>query len=305
MQESRFESSPGKPSAVGGVGVVTLALRAVGAIVSIGLVAGIVYWAVALGQRDASRIPVIKALQGEPRITPKDPGGTQANYLGLAVNEVLAQDSPSTVDTTATIAPSGQVLPPEDVPQAQLVPLTNPATEPAALGVPAVEPTRVDAASVLTEVDENGNTVPPAPVPVVAPDGMTIPLRRPDSFNGGDIIDQLLQGLTPEEGDTSLETSENPRPVPPYGNPYLNPGDTLVQLGAYNSLADANGVWDRYQGEADGLLSGLQRTIEPVEAGGRLLYQLRAAGLADVDKARVLCAALGKRRIDCLPVTQK
>ena len=301
MQESQYESTRAGSAPVRGGRPVTLAVRGTGAIISVGLVFSIIYWAVSLGQRDASQIPVIRAMEGAARIAPDDPGGTQAAYQGLAVNEVLAQDISEQVETDATLAPATPAIQPEDQAMSALQPVAP---------APAAEPTRVDASSMLVEVNPDGTPVEPDPVaePIVsdvAADGMVAPLRRPPSFYESDIINNLLLEVLPEEGDTSQEVPEPPRPTPPYGNPYLDPGDALVQLGAFNSLEDATAVWDRFQSENSDILAGLQRVIAPVEAGGRLLYQLRAAGLTDVDQARDICAALDTRGVDCIPLTQK
>ncbi len=299
MQESRYESTPTGSAPVRGGRPVTLAIRGAGAVISVGLVAGILYWAVSLGQRDASQIPVIRAMEGEARIAPDDPGGTQAAYQGLAVNEVLAQATPESVNTEATLAPGTATIRPEDESMGALQP-----------AAPAAEPTRVDASTMLVEVNPDGTpvTTEPAAEPIVndvAADGMVAPVRRPPSFYESDIINNLILEALPEEGDTSLEVPEPPRLTPLYGNPYLDPGDPLVQLGAFNSLEDATAVWDRFQSENSDILAGLQRVIAPVEAGGRLLYQLRAAGLQDVDQAREVCSALDARGVDCIPLTQK
>jgi len=128
-------------------------------------------------------------------------------------------------------------------------------------------------------------------------------LRRPDSFYENDIINNLILQALPEQGDTSLDVPEPPRPKPPYGNPVLDPGAVLAQLGAFNSLSDAADGWARYTAQYPDLLGGLQRVITPIDAGGRVLYQLRAAGLDTVDQAGILCGALSARGVACLALT--
>ncbi len=307
MQESQYESNPNGSAPGGGAGVVATVIRWGGALLSVGLVLGIVYWAVMLGQRDATSVPVIRAMEGEARITPEDPGGTEADYQGLEVNEVLASDSPSAVDTDATLAPQEQPLAPEDAPMATLQAEATASTEqPAEQPAPLV----VDASRLLVEVDENNQPLPEQPALPVAPDGMVMPERRPANFDKtlpeeGDVIENLiLQTLPDEQGDTT-QVEDLPEPAPLYGNPVVDPGAPLAQLGAYASLEAANTVWNDYQARYGDLLAGKQRVIEPLEAGGRLLYQLRAAGLEDVAAAQVLCLALRARGADCLAVTQE
>ena len=292
MQESHYESNSSESAPLGASGVVALAMRWIGAVASVSLVLGIIYWSFLLGQRDAQEVPVIRAMSGNARIVPDDPEGAQADHQGLAVNEVLAETTPSSVDTATTLAPSTQTLTPEDE--------TMSALEVAPVVLTPVDPIHVDPASVMTEIN-------PVVAPPVAADGMTLPVRRPDNFLSGDpisdAIEDLLLELNPEEGDTSSETPELPRPTPKFGNPLLDPGAALVQLGAFNSLEDAGEIWTQYQSKHADLLGNKQRFIEPIESGGRLLYRLRAAGFNDLDQTRALCAALDARGVDCISVT--
>lgn len=293
MQESHYESDSQESAPLGVTGAVAVALRWIGAVASVSLVIGIIYWGFLLGQRDATDVPVIRAMEGNARIVPDDPQGTQADNQGLAVNEVLAETTPSAVDTNTTLAPASQTVTAEDETMSALVPV-------APAPVQNTTPIVVDAATLMVEIN-------PVIEPSVAPDGMTTPLRRPESFLPADplsdAIEGLLQELIPEEGDTSFETPDLPRPEPKFGNPLLDPGAALIQLGAYNSLEDAGDVWGEYQSEHGDLLANTQRYIEPIESGGRLLYRLRAAGFEGLDQTRALCAALDARGVDCISVT--
>ncbi len=293
MQESHYESDSQESAPLGVTGVVAVVLRWIGAVASISLVVGIIYWGFLLGQRDATDVPVIRAIEGNARIIPDDPQGTQADNQGLAVNEVLAETTPTAVDTNTTLAPASQTVTTEDETMSALVPVAPAPTQ-------NVTPIVVDAATLLVEIS-------PVIEPSVAPDGMTLPVRRPENLQKtdpiSDAIEGLLQELTPEEGDTSFETPDLPRPEPKFGNPLLDPGAALIQLGAYNSVEDAGDVWVEYQSEHGDLLTNKQRYIEPIESGGRLLYRLRAAGFDGLDQTQALCAALDARGIDCISVT--
>ncbi len=298
MQESHYESDFGESAPIGATGVVALAMRWIGAIASVSLVFGIIYWSFLLGQRDANEVPVIRAMAGNARIVPVDPQGTQADNQGLAVNTVLAETTPSAIETSTTLAPATQTLTTEDETMSSLqVGPMEPVTPD-----PAAEPTVVDASTFMVEIN-------PVVEPSTALDGMTMPLRRPENFMRkdpiSDAIEGLLQELIPEEGDTSFETADLPRPEPKFGNPRLDLGAALIQLGAYSSLADAGGVWTKYQSEHGDLLSNTIRYIEPIESGGRLLYRLRAAGFDGLNQTRAMCAALDARGVDCISVTVK
>ncbi len=284
MQESLYDIDPAGPEPKGLGILAAKVLRWAGSLLSLGLVLGIVFWTYSLGKRDATEVPVIRALEGAARIAPEDPGGAEADHQGLEVNEVLASDDPSEVNTDTSLAPAPQNVSEEDG-----------VNENASTADPVV----VDAATRLEEID----TIEP----LVAEDGMTIPVFRPKDFSAGDplsdAIENLLEELPLEEGDTSLDTPAIERPTPQFGNAFLNPGDVLVQLGAFNSVVEAGDAWMEFRILHADLLNGLNRYIQPIETGGRLLYQLQASGLSDLDETNALCAKFDERGIDCISVT--
>lgn len=90
-----------------------------GALASVGLMVGLLVWGFQLVSRDVSGVPVIKAIQGEARTTPDDPGGKLASYTGYAVNQVAGGAEPAPTDRVA-IAPTATDLTDADVPMGQL-----------------------------------------------------------------------------------------------------------------------------------------------------------------------------------------
>lgn len=80
-----------------------------GALVSVGLVVILAVWGFKLVVRDVSGVPVIKAVQGEARTVPDDPGGELSDRTGLAVNTVASGDKPARVDKVA-LAPGATGL---------------------------------------------------------------------------------------------------------------------------------------------------------------------------------------------------
>ena len=90
-----------------------------GAIVSVGLMGGLAIWGYQLVVRDVSGVPVIRAVQGEGRVAPDNPGGELTDRGGLAVNEVAAGSRPAPVDKVA-IAPSPTALDGQDVAMGEL-----------------------------------------------------------------------------------------------------------------------------------------------------------------------------------------
>lgn len=91
-----------------------------GAVISVGLVAGIGVWGYKLLVRDVSGVPVVRAAEGPMRIQPEEPGGTEASHQGLAVNDVAAVGSASDPADRLVLAPEPLELSLEDAPGADL-----------------------------------------------------------------------------------------------------------------------------------------------------------------------------------------
>jgi hypothetical protein len=98
------------------------ALNWVGAILSLGLIAGLGYWAYQLVVRDVTGVPVVRAMEGPMRIAPEDPGGSTAAYQGLAVNAIAAEGTAEAPAEMVVLAPVEVNLTPEDRAMSALLP---------------------------------------------------------------------------------------------------------------------------------------------------------------------------------------
>lgn len=85
-----------------------------GALISVGLIVVLAVWGFKLVVRDVSGVPVIRAVEGEARTAPENPGGELTDRLGLAVSSVAAGANSPATDQVA-IAPSATGLQPQDV----------------------------------------------------------------------------------------------------------------------------------------------------------------------------------------------
>ncbi|MBB4631837.1 SPOR domain-containing protein [Sphingosinicella soli] len=92
-----------------------------------------------------------------------------------------------------------------------------------------------------------------------------------------------------------------PRPEPARPAPVQAAGSVTVQLGAFNSTASADQVWSKLSGRV-GALGGLRKSVQPVEAGGKTLYRLRAGGIASEAQAGSVCAAVQAAGEQCVIV---
>ena len=101
------------------LGRITRLTHYVGALVSVGLIVILAVWGFKLVVRDVSGVPVIRAIQGEARTAPENPGGELTERTGLAVNDVAAGREAGQVDRVA-IAPQATGLGAQDVPMGEL-----------------------------------------------------------------------------------------------------------------------------------------------------------------------------------------
>ena len=95
-------------------------LNGVAALVSVGLVVGVVVWGAGLVIRDVSGIPVVRAIDGPMRVAPEEPGGEVARHQGLSVNEVVANSPAPDIADGLVLAPEQVGLAHEDRPMAEL-----------------------------------------------------------------------------------------------------------------------------------------------------------------------------------------
>ena len=120
--EGRFATDQGAAGLTGRdtlVGRVARLTHYLGALVSVLLVLFLVVWGYQLVVRDVSGVPVIRAVQGESRTAPDEPGGQLSERSGLAVNQIAAGAEPRPVSEVA-IAPGPTGLTADDVAMGKL-----------------------------------------------------------------------------------------------------------------------------------------------------------------------------------------
>ncbi|MFD1880333.1 SPOR domain-containing protein, partial [Paracoccus pacificus] len=82
-------------------------------------------------------------------------------------------------------------------------------------------------------------------------------------------------------------------------------GTALVQIGAFDTQADAESEWARLTGRFGSLFDGKGRVIQTAESNGRTFVRLRVAGFESKDEARRFCAALVAKNAACIAATAK
>ncbi|WP_417250712.1 SPOR domain-containing protein [Celeribacter sp.] len=274
-----------------------------GATVSLALIVMIGVWGYKQMVRDVSGVPVIRALEGEARVIPDDPGGQLAVHQGLAVNTVTADGSAAAPADSLTLAPRQIGLTDEDLPMGTIAPATLTAVEdaentnPYAEELTQVEPTSapvnpdVDAMQELAATEADAiETMPAAfisPFPTPRP-ARAIKLASADggaSLNGvaGDILAAV--GVVGE-----VDVAAVPA------------GTAVVQLGAFAQQEAARLKWDSLVDQFSDFMEGKQRMIVEASAGGKTFYRLRAVGFDGIEDSNRFCAALDAMNASCVPV---
>lgn len=297
-----------------------------GALVSLALVIGLGIWGYKLAVRDVTGVPVIAALEGPARIAPENPGGELAQHTGLAVNTVAALGEAAGTADELRLAPRPTGLADEDLPMAEMGSASLPARDhlapveevqpiaaarralPEPLPDEAPEPileapvvTGTDAAVALAlgealaepepeaeaEAESTASAIP-ASVPGLARSPRPAPRPQPTGAMALAAAEAEAEAALPGFSDIDPST--------------LPAGTRLVQLGAFDSEAQARDEWNRIAMDFGPLMAGKGRVIQPAESAGRAFYRLRATGFADLADARRFCAALVGKDLHCIPV---
>ena len=278
-----------------GVPRVTSLVNYAGAALSLALILGVSFWGYKLIMRDVSGIPVVRAMEGDMRVLPDNPGGAVALHTGLAVNEVAAMGEAGGREDRLVLAPRTSGLAQEDL-EAQ-------PTSDATIGNGAIAQTEVvapvapaaefDEIAALAEQLAEGIT-PLAPsvdaiaasVPGVATS--VRPMIRPATLR---IVAAAPVAAAPA-GATEIVVNTEIFPA----------GTNLVQLGAFPNPTLAGQEWDRLQARFGQLMSDQSRVIQVSNQSSGTWYRLRASGFTDRAEARRLCAALQAEGTECIPV---
>jgi hypothetical protein len=276
-----------------------------GAVLSVALIGGVGLWSYRLMVRDVSGVPVIRALDGPMRVSPADPGGRQAAYQGLAVNSVAADGTTGAVPSQIALAPAGTDLAPEDRTRAA-APQAAPQAAPPAPLAPAPQA----AAPMPQAPTQIADALVPLGTPGIA--RSPLPPRRP-SHGGAMATAQttptigVIQtaGASDRAAEAALQEIATRLAAPrvlDIDPTSLTAGTRLVQLGAFETDAEARRAWDDLMARFPAYLDGRGRVVEAATAGGRVFYRLRAHGFRDEPEARRFCSVFVAEDIDCTPV---
>jgi len=311
------------------------------AVISIALIGGVGVWGYKLLMRDVTGVPVVRAMEGDMRVAPENPGGEIANHVGLSVNSVPADGGAAEPEDRLVLAPNNMTLEAEDLEVA-------PVAEAAEL-VPTPEAIEPEAVATTLTVDET-DAAPEQLAALATPVDPSTPLTAEDVLA---LADQIAAGAAPmadlAEGETApIEIAVNGVTVDPNIIPDAVPGvrrslrptprpatrqqpvqvaaaapnattpaapvsgtvttaaipvgTKLVQLGAFDSPDIAATEWVRLTARFPDFFDGKSQIIQEATSGGRTFYRLRANGFSDLSDARRFCAAMSAEGAACIPV---
>lgn len=270
-----------------------------GAALSLTLMLGVGFWGYKLIVRDVSGIPVVRAMEGDMRVLPDNPGGGVATHKGLSVNEVAAMGEAGGPEDRLVLAPRTAGLAPEDLAPQPVAEALAASAEVAAEAPATPEPAEVadDATALAAQLaalstepalepaQDSDASIVPASVPGVATS--VRPVVRPFNIP---IPAAPADAIAPATSEVAVTTT-------------TFPADTnLVQLGAFPNPTLAAEEWDRLQARFGQLMGERERVIQVSNQSSATWYRLRASGFADRAEARRLCAALQAEGAECIAV---
>lgn len=246
----------------------------IGAVLCVVVVAGLGYWLIDLGDRDAASLPVFQAEIYPAKTRPEDPGGAETPYQSIRSYDVAAGSAADPVETN--LAPAPETPAKEDVAMAAL------STEAAAPAQPVPsEPASEPAASPSAPVSE------PAPRQPARQTAATPPVPPPV---------RPREQPQPSAASSSQQAIDEAAQLA--ARAALSP--VQIQLGAFTDRSYTEAEWRRISAANEDILGGRALAIQSTVSGGAKYYRLRVGPFRDRAEAKTVCEALKARGQDCL-----
>jgi hypothetical protein len=295
-----------------------------GALVSVALIAGGAWWGYRLVMRDVTGIPIVRAVAGEMRIRPEEPGGELARHQGLAVNAIAAVGEAERPAERLVLAPQPVVLTDEDLPiQPQAVAIVQQAIADQAVSLDdeagedavVVDPAKVAEAAGRGSVEDMVAALTEDVEPLEAAPGQESDAADRDAIGAALALavaegdgDSPARSLRPRlRPDPSVRTAAAPAAAADPDGREVDPADLpagtrLVQLGAYDTAEKARSEWAGFEARFADLMADKSRVVQEARSGGLRFFRLRAMGFTDLADARRFCSVLVAEGADCIPV---
>ena len=216
------------PETGGGVGRL---VQFAGALTSLALIGGLIWWGYELVMRDVNGIPVVRALEGPLRVQPEDPGGELARYQGLSVNRIQAEGNAAPAPDRLVLAPRPVDVIESDPPG--ISPRPSPRPNPASAGgASGNESPKAPAATEAAEATAATTTLPgdPASAASAPPAASDAAPGSGESASPSEIAAAaraLVAAVASEEGQGEAASAKAdapaPAPAPEAGKPQVIP----------------------------------------------------------------------------------
>lgn len=297
----------------GGIGVeLGRAVNIVAAAVSVALIAGVGVWGYKLILRDVSGVPVVRAIDGDMRVAPENPGGEIAAHVGLSVNAVPGEGGAAEPEDQLVLAPANAPLEAEDIAVAPSIAGALPeeagqVVEASATAQGGAPLSAEDVLALADQIAAASTSQPaaeaaPTPEETAAQEGViaaSVPGVRHSLRPFSRPADLQIRAAAPRQSEVTAPAAAAPVEVMQAALPV---GTKLVQLGAFDSAEIAAEEWVRIQARFPDFFAEKERVIQEATSGGRRFFRLRAMNFTDLNDARRFCTALAAEGAACIPV---
>ncbi|MDX2094878.1 MAG: SPOR domain-containing protein [Alphaproteobacteria bacterium] len=178
----------------------------------------------------------------------------------------------------------------EDAEESSVTPPVAASPAPVAVAAAATTTFIAPAVTQAEKAIENAPVTAPTPTPTPAVPPVVAAVKK--SFASPEMVNEkTLTG--------AKEAVEKPKAVAAPAGREMAGGAYKIQLGAYQSEAEAQAAWKKISAAHAQVLSGAP-TVVKAEVKGSTFYRLRAGSYASADAAKAACAKLGGQA--CFPV---
>ena len=274
--------------------VLGIFLKAIGSLLSLFLIVGLLYWGYNLSLKSRIEMPIIKSQSGPLKVIPDDPGGELALHLGFSVNSVQENGHVAGPSSKIVLAP-----PSVGVQDSDLRSLSGFGDSNGQIDLKSTINSAL--ANVFSNVTELGKeqTLEPQTLRIKEsvssrPNNLRVllrPERRPEkadlNFSYQDSIVQILLN------EVKANSLSDPR------------GKLMVHLGSFENSLVASAQVENFVTLYKDYLSNKTVFVQKSETGGRFIYRIRAIGFESTRETDKFCTLINSFGNDCIPVLSK
>ncbi|MFN3275309.1 MAG: SPOR domain-containing protein [Paracoccus sp. (in: a-proteobacteria)] len=177
-------------------------------------------------------------------------------------------------------------------------------SEAAIIDAPAAEGPITEVVTDETGAPAQATAITEALAQAQADTGLLVTSARPAPRPRVTRVAAAAPAAAPTPAPAQVQAQATPAPPPPAPVAASSASGPVVQVGAFDSNAIAQGEWTRLAGRHSSLFSGKAPVIQQHQSNGRTFWRLRVAGFGALSEARQFCSALQSSGTDCLAIGQ-